>query len=137
MRSACIGRAGAPAGGEHVDVRIGAVRRHRGGVAQHALGHVCVQVQARDDRQLRADDRAQALQQFAFGVVGGFGDRRAVQVEIDRVDRAGGAEIGGDLVADALERRRGDAVRRHRTGPHRGHERPALGGRDLHEAAER
>ena len=99
-RRACIGSrrpgceaarqqlGGAFAGGGHVDVRIGAVRHQRVGLAQHAPRDVGVQVEAGDDRQLRPDDRAQPRQQLAFAVVGVLGHRGAVQVEVDRVEPA-------------------------------------------------
>ena len=49
-----------------------------------------------------ADDRAQALQQFAFGIVHVFGHGRAVQVQIDRVEAAAPC-VADDVLGDALE----------------------------------
>ena len=123
----------------HVDMGIGAERRHRIGQAQHARRHVGMQVQARDDRQAVADDGAQPLQQFALGIVMPFGDCRAVQVEVDRVEAVGRgvAQIRDDLAGDALERVGRDAVARHRAGPERRPQRPAAFLRRLGEPADR
>ena len=55
----------------------------------HRLRHVGVEVQAGDDGDLGPDDLAHARQQVAFAVVEMFGDHRAMQVEIDAVERTG------------------------------------------------
>ena len=105
-------------------MRVGSVGRHQRGVAQHAFGHVGVQVERRDQRHARPDCRTHALQQLAFGIVHALGHGSAVQVEVDRVE-ATGAQVFEHLGGDALEGIARDAVRRHRAGPHRGLQAPA------------
>jgi hypothetical protein len=80
---------GAAAGDRHVDMRIGAVADHRAGVPHHLRRHVGVEVEAADDRQRLADQPADAAQQLALAVLVMRRDHRAVQVEIDAVERAG------------------------------------------------
>ena len=55
---------------------------------QHRACDVRVQVEARDDRHARANESADARQDFAFAIVEVLGDHCAVQVEIDAVDGA-------------------------------------------------
>ena len=94
---------GAHAGLAHVDVRIGAVRGHRARVPSMRAVTLACRSSAGDDRHRGADDRADAREQLALGIVGAFGDRGAVQVEEDRVEAAA-LQVFDDLAADALER---------------------------------
>ena len=71
------------AGHRHVDVRIGAIADQRRRQLRHLGRQVGVIVEARHDRQLVADDAADAAQQLAFAVLGVLRDHRAMQVEID------------------------------------------------------
>ena len=134
-------RAGAFAGLRHVHVRVGAVGHQRVGLAQHALGHVGVQVQADDDGRLRADQGAQAADQFALAVEGVLGHGRAMQVEVDRVQAAGRGQCGpgvvGDAGRDAFEGVLRDIGRGNCPGPAAGQQRPALGLAEFDEAADR
>jgi hypothetical protein len=52
-----------------------------------------VVVEARDDRHLVTDQRADAAQEFALAVFVMLGDRRAVQIEIDAVERRSRREV--------------------------------------------
>ncbi len=106
----------ARAGVGHVDVRIGAVGDQRIGALQHALRDVGMQVQAGDDRHVRAHRRTQPGQQFAFAVVVLVGHHRAVQVQIDRVGPLCARGVH-DLAGDALERIGGHMRRRAGAGP--------------------
>ena len=69
-----------------VDMRIGLVGNEDLRQRAHAFRHVGVQVEGDRDRQIRADDGAQALQQFAFAVIRVFGHHGAVQAEQDAVE---------------------------------------------------
>ena len=84
---------GALAGHRHVDVRIGAIADQRRGEPGHLGREVGVIVEAGHDRQVVAHDVADAAQQLAFAVLGVLGHHRAVQVEIDGVERAELAKI--------------------------------------------
>ena len=70
----------------------------------HFRRHVGVQIEADHQRQILADHLADAGENFAFAVVEMFGHHRAVQVEIDRVERSGGGDAVDHLLDDALER---------------------------------
>ena len=78
---------GALAGHRHVDVRIGAIADQRGRELRHLGRQIGVIVEARHDRQVVADDAADAPQQLAFAVLGVLRHHGAVQVEVDRVER--------------------------------------------------
>ena len=93
---------GACAGLRHVDVRIGAIDHQAVGQLHHLRGDVGVQVQADDDRQVRAQAVAQAAQQLALAVLVRLADHRAVQVEVEAVEAAQGVEVGEDLADDPL-----------------------------------
>jgi hypothetical protein len=118
------------AGVGHVDVRVGAVGHQRVGLAQHAVRDVGVQVQAGDDGQVGADQRAQPAEQLAFAVVGMLGHRGAVQVEVDAVQAAARRRAPPHVVARwrrrCARRRPGHVRRRDGAGPGRRHQRPAL-----------
>jgi hypothetical protein len=79
---------GTRARGGHVDVRIGAIGDETVRVFQHRARDIRMQVEARDDRHARTDDSADTREDLAFAVVEMLGDHRAMQVEIDAVDRA-------------------------------------------------
>ncbi len=95
-------RGGAAAGRRHVDMRVGAVADHRARVAHHLRRHVGVVVEAGDDRDPIADESADAAQQFALAVLVMLGHHRAVQVEIDAVDRGLRGEVVEDGAGDPL-----------------------------------
>ena len=86
--SARCSRAGA-AGVGHVDMRIGAVGDQRVRMLHHFGRHIGVQIEADHQRQILADHLAHAREDFAFAIVEMFRHHRAVQVEIDGVERAG------------------------------------------------
>ena len=121
----------------HVHMRVGAVGHQRVSLAQHALGHVGVQVQADDDRQVRPNDRAQPGQQLALAVCGLFGHCGAVQVEVDRIEPTGQCrdDILTDCAGDVVEGLAGDEARRDRAGPARWQQGPALAFGRVDEAA--
>ena len=79
--------AGARTAGRHIEMRISAVYRHQVAVLDHCRGDVGVQIEADDDRHPSADQLAHAPQQLAFAVFVMLGDHRAVQVEVNRVQR--------------------------------------------------
>ena len=64
-----------------------------------------------------ADQRPDAPQQFPFPVLEMLGHRRAMQVEIDAVEMAGGRDILQQHRRDALEGVLGDMRRRGRRAP--------------------
>jgi hypothetical protein len=66
--------------------------------------------------------RAHAAQQFAFSVFERFGHHRAVEVQIDAVDRHGDGEPADQFAADALERVRGYKPAGPATGPNQRHD---------------
>ena len=105
------------AGGGHVDVRIGAIGDEAVGMLDHRARDVGVQVEARDDGNAGADDLAHAREQLALAVVEMLGDHRAVQVEVDAVDRPGLRSRASHLADDALVRVRGDVRRRRGRAP--------------------
>ena len=123
----------------HVDMRIGAVCHQRIGLAQHAQRDVGVQVQAGNDRQRRPDDGTQARQQLTLAVVGAFGHRGAMQVEVDRIEPAAArrAHVVADRTGNVLERVARHVRRRNRTGPARRQQRPAAALRGVDEACDR
>ena len=69
----------------------------------HFGGHVGVQIEADDERQILADHLAHPRQNFAFAVVVMFGHHRAVQVEIDGIEGAGVGDAVDHLIHDAFE----------------------------------
>ena len=81
-----------------------------------------MEVQARDDRQPRAAELADATQQLAVGVVDVLRDHCAVQVEIDRVECAGLADRLDDQRAHALEGVARHVPRRLRLAPEQRHQ---------------
>ncbi len=94
-------------GRRHVDMRIGQVGREHVRPLDHRRRQVRVRVEARRHRR-DAHDRPDPAQQLALQVEEGLADRRAVQIEIDAVERP---EIqrprqpGADHGRDPLERR--------------------------------
>ncbi|MGY4596467.1 hypothetical protein ACVWXL_004213 [Bradyrhizobium sp. GM22.5] len=119
-------RAGA-AGLGHVDMGIGAVGDQRVRMLNHFGGDVGVEIEAGDQRNVLADDAAHARENLAFAVVEMFRDHRAVQIEIDGVDRAGGCNAIDHDLHDALEGVLGDMRRRARAAGNRRNEFPAMG----------
>ncbi len=71
---------------------------------EHRAGHVGVQVEAGDDRHAGTDNLAHARQQFALAVVEVLADHRAMQVEIDAIDRSGPVQPVDQVADDALVR---------------------------------
>ena len=68
-----------------------------------------MQVEAGDNGSVIADQRADAMQQLPFAVVEMRGHHRAMQVEVDGIDRSGAAgrvdaveDLGGDLFVGCL-----------------------------------
>ena len=96
---------GGAAGVGHVDMRIGAIGDQRVGMLDHFRRDIGVQVEADHQRQVLADHLAHAREDFAFAVVEMLGDHRAVQIEIDGVERAGGCDAVDHHLDDALDRR--------------------------------
>jgi len=71
----------------HVDMRIGAVGDERVRMLDHFGCYVGMEIEADHQRQFLADHLADAGENFAFAVVEMFGHHRAVQVEVDGVER--------------------------------------------------
>ena len=86
-----------------------------------------MQVEADDQRHILADHLAHARQNFAFAVVEMLGHHRAVQIEIDRIERAGGRDAVDHHFGDALEGIPGDMGARDWRGGDRRHQFPAIG----------
>lgn len=93
----------------------------------HVGRDVGVEVEARHQRNILADDAAHARQNFAFAVVEMLGDHRAVQVKIDRIERTGGRDAVDHDLHNAFERVPGDMRRRACTAGDRRNELPAIG----------
>ena len=108
-------RSGAARG--HVDVGIRPERQQRGCKTRHLRRQVGVEVEARDDRKIRADHSAQSTQQFTVCIVDVLSDHGAVQVQVNRVDGAGGPELIDHHRAHALEGVAGDVPGRLRLAP--------------------
>ncbi len=70
-------------------MRIGAIRNQRVAVLHHRLRHVGVQIEAGDDRNAISHLLADARQELALAVVEMLGHHRAMEVEVNPVDRAG------------------------------------------------
>ena len=93
---------GARAGLRHVDMRIGAEDDQRVGLVRHQRRDIGVQVEARHQRDVRADDGAHAAQKLAFAVLQMFGHHRAVEVQIDGVHGPRAPQVVHDHAGDAL-----------------------------------
>jgi hypothetical protein len=131
---------GQPAGRLGIDVRIGAVGRHRIGQIEHLLRHVGMQVEAGDDRQARPDQRAQPRQQLTLCIVDVFGHRGAMEVEVDGVQSRPGqcaARRLDDGAHDAFEGLARHLGRGRGAGPAGGQKLPAACPRLGDEAARR
>jgi hypothetical protein len=113
---------GAAAGRRHVDMRIGAVADHRTCVAHHLRGQVGVVVEAGDDRHPVPDQRADAAQQLAFAILVMLGDHRAMQVEIDAVERPSRREVVENAASDLLVSLALDIGGRRRRAPAQWHQ---------------
>ena len=92
----------------HVDVRVGAVGNECIRMFHHFRRHIGMQIEARHQRQIPADHFAHARQNLAFAVVEMLGYHRAMQIEIDRIERAGGRNAIDHYLDDALKRILGD-----------------------------
>ena len=86
----------------HVEMRVGAVDRHRVAVFQHRLGQVDVQVEADHDRHVGTDDGTHPAQEFPLAVLVVFADHRAVEVEVHPVELSGRFNPAADKFGDAL-----------------------------------
>ncbi len=115
-------RRGAAAGRRHVDMRIGAVADHRGGVPYHLRRHVGVEIEAGDDRQCGTEQGADAAQQLALAILEMRRDHRAMQVEIDAVERTRGGEVLEQPRRDALIHILIDIGRGRRRAPRQRHQ---------------
>ena len=100
----------------------------------HLRRDVGVQVEARDQRNVVANDAAHARQDLAFAVVEMLGDHGAMQVEIDGIERAGGGDAVDHDRHDALKGVPGDMRRRACAAGNRRNEFPAVGFGTVHEA---
>jgi len=122
------------AGVGHIDVRVGAVGNQRVRMLHHFRRHVGVQIEADDEGQILADHLAHACQNFAFAVIVMFRHHRAVQVEIDRIERAGACDAVDHLRDDAFERVFGHVGRGAGAAGNRRYHLPAVRGGLLGEA---
>ncbi len=102
----------------------------------HLRRHIGVQIEADHQRQVLADHLAHARQDFAFAVVEVFGDHRAVQVEIDGIERPGGPDAVDHHLDDALIGILGDMRRGAGAAGNGRHHLPALRFRRLDKAGE-
>ena len=83
-------------------MRVCAVADKRIDGVDHPVRHIGVQVECRDDRHVRPDDVADALEHDAFGVVLLGRDRRAMSAEIDAIDRQGRCEPALEALYNVL-----------------------------------
>ncbi len=104
-------------GHRHVDVRVGSIADHGRRQSRHLRRQIRVIVEARDDRQIGADDAPDAAQQFAFAVLGVLGHHRAMQVEVDRIERPEVRQVRGEQLPHAFVGVLGDVGCRRRRGP--------------------
>ena len=130
-----IGDAGTGLG--HVDMRIGAKRNQRRGIADNRRRDVGVKIEADDEGQVGADDAAHPAQQLAFAVLEMVAHHGAVQVEINPVERLGGGEVFKQEGSDALEGLFGDLGGGHGGTPGERYQLGARGLRALDEADNR
>ena len=105
-------------------MRIGAIGHQRIGHRHHPRRDIAVQVEADDERNLRADRSAHAPQQLAFAVIVMLGDHGAVQVEIDAVQRQRRGDALHQFPGDGLESLGRDMGGGARRAPERRHELP-------------
>ena len=96
-----------------------------------------MQVQAGDERNIRADDVPRAAQQLALAVLQMLCDHGAVQVQIDGVHRPRTPQVVHHHAGDALEGLFLDLRRGARIGPDQRREAAARSARRLHEACYR
>ena len=73
-------------------MRVGAVGDHGIRMLDHGLGDVGVQVEGGDDREVRCQ-LADPAEQLALAVLQMLGDHGTVQVEKERIERAGTGEV--------------------------------------------
>ncbi len=85
-----------------VGVRVFLVADQHVGAVEHQRAQVTVQVELGTDRDLRADDGADARQQIALAIVVAVGHHGAVHVDQHRIERQGGLHAVQDLVAEIL-----------------------------------
>ena len=107
----------APARLGHVDMRIGAVGDKGRGLLHHSLGHVGVEIEARDDRHVRVHECAHASQKLALPVFEMFRHHGTMEIEIDRIDGQGRCKIADQHCRDALIGVARDVGRRLRVPP--------------------
>jgi len=91
-------------------MRVGAVGDHRVGAVHHALADIAVEVERVHHRHAGADHGTHAAQDLGLGVVVLARHHRAVQVEIDPVERPVLGEAADDLGHHALEGVGGDVA---------------------------
>ncbi len=85
-------------------MRVGAVADKGIDQLDHAVGDIGVQIKARDDRHVRADDTPHGLEEDALGVVLRRRQRRAMRADIDAVERRCGLEPARDGVEELGEK---------------------------------
>lgn len=85
-----------------VDMGILLEEHDGGGAVDLARADIGVEIELRTDGYAGSDDAPHGREQIALGVVVAFRHHRPMQREQHGVDRERGAEIGQDLVAEAL-----------------------------------
>ena len=100
-----------------VDMRVGQIDRHAVAVFGHRLGQIDVIVEADHHRNFRSDDGADPAQQFSFAILEIFTHHRAVQIEIDRIDRHRQRQPADQLACDPLIGVAGDDAAGPAAGP--------------------
>ena len=89
-------------GFREVDMGIGAADHQGRGMPHHPLGDVGMQIEADHDRQIRAEQATQALQELALAVLQMLGHHRAMEVEIKGIDASAAAQQVDHLAGDPL-----------------------------------
>jgi hypothetical protein len=107
---------------------IGAIGDQRIGAFDHQLRDIAVQVEAGDERNVRADQGSHASQQPRLRRRReALADHGAVQIEIDPIEGQRGFQPGQQPRHDLLESRRRDMSRRARRAPQGRQQGPADG----------
>ena len=90
-------------------MRVGVVWQEDVGICDQHVVDVAVQIQRRDDRDVRPDDLPHAPRDLAITAGRAFDDKRAVQIK-DHSIGFGGGNSGSDLVDYVIEGSPGDCT---------------------------
>jgi hypothetical protein len=83
-----------------IDMGIGPVGNQRIGIVRHHLRERRMQVEHRDNRDIRSKALAQPGEQFALAIIGAFGRHRAMEMQQHAVDAVASVQ---DVAREELE----------------------------------